>query len=106
MAVLGVLKKDRLGDWPTIAEYLAALRRRETNSVAALAMLATASSEEQRELAESDGIAVLVEVAADLRLPKTSRIAAALCAIEGGAAGDALGALFVGAGDLVADPRL
>jgi len=50
MAVLATLKKDRLGEWPTLAGYLADLRRRETNSVAALAVLLSSPAEEQREV--------------------------------------------------------
>ena len=106
MSILGALKKDRLGDWPTIAEYLTDLRRRETNSVAALALALAAAPEDQRELAGSGGLSVLVEVASDLRIPKTSRVAALRCAIEAGVAGEDLAALFVGAGDLATDPRL
>jgi hypothetical protein len=106
MAILATLKKDRLGEWATLAEYLADLRRRETNSVAALALALSSTPEEQRELAQGGGLAVLVEVACDLRLPKGSRLAAARCAVESGASGEALGALFVGAGDLATDPRL
>jgi hypothetical protein len=106
MPVLTALKKDRLGEWTTVADYLADLRRRETNSVAALGLLLAAMPEEQRELAEGKGLAILVEVASDLRIPKASRLAAARCAIEAGAAGDDAGSLFVGAGDLATDPRL
>jgi hypothetical protein len=106
MAVLTTLKKDGLGEWRTLAEYLADLRRRETNSVAALALALSAAAGERRELAEGAGLAVLVEVASDLRLPKGSRLAAARCAVEAGATGEALATLFAGAGDLVTDPRL
>ncbi|HYR19856.1 MAG TPA: hypothetical protein VEQ15_10215 [Myxococcales bacterium] len=106
MAVLATLKKDRLGEWTTLAEFLADLRRRETNSVAALALALSLPPEEQRELAHGGGLAVLVEVACDLRLPKGSRLAAARCAVEAGASGETLAALFVGAGDLATDPRL
>lgn len=106
MSILGALKKDRLGDWASVAEYLADLRRRETNSVAALALALAAAPEDQRELAAGGGLAILVEVASDLRIPKTSRIAALRCAIEAGVAGEELAALFVGAGDLATDPRL
>src|SRR5262245_42673271 len=106
MAVLATLKKDRLGEWATLAEYLADLRRRETNSVAALASALSSPPEEQRELAQGNGLAVLVEIASDLRLPKGARLAAARCSVEAGASGDALAAVFVGAGDLATDPRL
>jgi hypothetical protein len=106
MAVLATLKKDRLGEWPTLAEYLADLRRRETNSVAALALLLSSPAEEQREIAQGSGLAVLIEIASDLRLPKGSRLAAARCAMEAGASEDGLAGLFVGAGDLATDPRL
>jgi hypothetical protein len=106
MAVLATLKKDRLGEWPTLAEYLSDLRRRETNSVAALAALLSSPAEEQREIAQGGGLGVLIEIASDLRLPKGSRLAAARCAVEAGASGDGLAALFVGAGDLATDPRL
>src|SRR5207302_9735174 len=71
-----------------------------TNSVAALALALAAAPEDQRELAGSGGLSVLVEVASDLRIPKTSRVAALRCAIEAGVAGEDLAALFVGAGDL------
>src|SRR5207245_2323375 len=106
MAVLATLKKDRLGDWANLAAYLAELRRRETNSVAALAGALSAAPDEQRELAQGEGLSILVEVASDLRMPKGSRLAAARCALEAGASGEVLGALFLGAGDLVTDPRL
>ncbi|MFL5309352.1 MAG: hypothetical protein ACJ79H_02750 [Myxococcales bacterium] len=106
MAVLATLKKDRLGEWPTLSEYLADLRRRETNSVAALAALLSAPAEEQREIAQGSGLGVLIEIASDLRLPKGSRLAAARCAVEAGASGDGIAALFIGAGDLATDPRL
>ncbi len=105
MAVLATLKKDRLGEWATLAVYLADLRRRETGSVAALASALSAPADEQRELGR-EGMAVLIEVAADLRLPKGARLAAARCAMEAGASGPSLGALFLGAGDLATDPRL
>ena len=106
MAVLATLKKDRLGEWATLAEYLADLRRKETNSVAALASALSSSPEEQRELAQGNGLAVLVEIASDLRLPKGARLAAARCSVEANASGPTLAALFVGAGDLTTDPRL
>jgi len=106
MAVLATLKKDRLGEWTTLADYLADLRRRETNSVAALAGALSAAPDEQRELGQGDGLRILVEVASDLRLPKGSRLAAARCALEAGASGQLLGALFLGAGDLATDPRM
>ena len=106
MAVLATLKKDRLGEWPTLAEYLTDLRRRETNSVAALSLLLSSPPEEQREIAQGSGLALLIEIASDLRLPKGSRLAATRCAVEAGASGDGLAALFVGAGDLATDPRL
>src|SRR2546421_2115786 len=106
MAVLAALKKDRLDEWPTVADYLSDLRKRETNSVAALALALGATPQDRRELAEGAGLSLLVEVASDLRIQKTSRVAAARCAIEAGAAGETLAALFVGAGDLAADPRL
>src|SRR5438874_5494253 len=105
MSVLTTLKKDHLGDWPSVADYLRDLRRRETNSVAALAVMLGAAPEEHRELAR-EGLAILVEVASDLRIPKTSRVAAARCALEAGAAGEVVAALFVGAGDLANDARL
>jgi hypothetical protein len=106
MAVLAALKKDRLGEWPTVDDFLSDLRKRETNSVAALALALGATTQDRRELAEGAGLAVLVEVASDLRIPKTSRVAAARCAMEAGASGETVGALFIGAGDLADDPRL
>ena len=87
MAVLATLKKDRLGEWATLAEYLADLRRKETNSVAALVSALSSSPEEQRELAQGNGLAVLVEIASDLRLPKGARLAAARCSVEANASG-------------------
>src|SRR5207248_10882332 len=97
MSVLTTLKKDHLGDWPSVADYLRDLRRRETNSVAALAVMLGAAPEEHRELAK-EGLAILVEVASDLRIPKTSRVAAARCALEAGAAGGGGAAPVLGAG--------
>jgi hypothetical protein len=106
MAVLSTLKKDRLGEWKSLADYLSDLRRRETNSLAALGSLLAASPAEQRELAAGEALPILVEVAADLRVPKGSRLAAARCAMESGLSGTLLASLFVGAGDLATDPRL
>jgi hypothetical protein len=105
MAVLATLKKDRLGAWATLADYLADLRRRETGAVAALASALSALPDERRELGR-DGMSILIEVASDLRLPKCARLAAARCVLEAGASGQPLGALFLGAGDLATDPRL
>ena len=70
MAVLTTLKRDRLGEWTTLAEYLADLRRRDMSSVAALALLLSSPAEEQREIAQGGGLAVLIEIAPDLRLRK------------------------------------
>ena len=65
MAVLAALKKDRLGEWPTVADYLSDLRKRETNSVAALALALGATPQDRRELAEGAGLSLLVEVASE-----------------------------------------
>jgi hypothetical protein len=104
VALLATLKKDRLGDWATLADFADDLRRRDTAALAALANVLGAPADEQRELSAS--IDVLVDVARDLRVPKGGRLAAARCALEGGVAGDRLAQLFVGAGDLATDPRL
>jgi hypothetical protein len=104
VALLATLKKDRLGDWSALGGFAADLRRRDSAALAALSNLLGAPAEEQREL--SEWIDVLVEVASDLRAPKGARLSAARCALECAVAGERLGALFAGAGDLATDPRL
>ncbi|MGZ6126274.1 MAG: hypothetical protein ACXWLR_15005, partial [Myxococcales bacterium] len=107
MSVLATLRQDRLGDWKTLDDYLRELRHRETAALGALASALTAPGQEQRELAEhGDAGAVLLEVACDLRVPKGARLAAARCLLEAGIEAPFVGHLFVGAGDLVTDPRL
>src|SRR5439155_19798736 len=88
-------------------DYLRELRHRETGALAALAKALPARTQEQRELAEyGEAGAVLLEVACDLRVPKGSRLAAARCLLEAGIEAPFVGHLFIGAGDLVTDPRL
>ena len=107
MAILATLKKESLGDWPSLADYLREARHRETGALSALSAALTATPEEQRELAEAeDAGAILLDLAADLRVPKGSRLAAARCLLEAGLSSALLGQLFIGAGDLVTDPRL
>ena len=48
----------------------------------------------------------MLEVACDLRVPKGARLAAARCLLEADIGEPFVGHLFVGAGDLVTDPRL
>src|SRR5438132_4472938 len=107
MAILATLRQDRAGEWKTLDDYLRELRHRETGALAALANALPAPSHEQRELAEyGEAGAVLLEVACDLRVPKGSRLAAARCLLEAGIEAPFVGHLFIGAGDLVTDPRL
>jgi len=105
LTALGTLKKASTGEWTSLADYLREARHRETGALAALAMLLTAPPEEQKELAQGEGAPVLLDLARDLRVPKASRVAAARCLLEAGAAAQ-LRELFIGAGDLVTDPRL
>jgi hypothetical protein len=104
VTILQTLKRERTGDWVTLAEFLREAHRRETGALAALSSALTAPPAEQKELAQGEGAAVLLELACDLRVPKGSRLAAARCLLEADA-GDP-GKLFVGAGDLTTDPRL
>ncbi len=107
MSVLAALRQDRAGEWTSLDEYLRELRRRETGALAALASLLSSTVEERRELAlHGTAGADLLEVASDLRVPKGARIAAARCLLDGGIEPPFVGHLFVGAGDLVTDPRL
>jgi hypothetical protein len=107
MAVLATLRQDRAGEWKDLDEYLRELRHRETNALAALANVLAAPAHEQRELAEhGDAGAVLLEMACDLRVPKGARVAAARCLLEADVEDPFVGHLFIGAGDLVTDPRL
>jgi hypothetical protein len=107
MAILATLRQDRAGEWKTLDDYLRELRHRETGALAALANALPAPSHEQKELAEyGEAGAVLLEVACDLRVPKGSRLAAVRCLLEAGIEAPFVGHLFIGAGDLVTDPRL
>lgn len=107
MSVLATLRQDRAGDWKSLDEYLRELRHRQSGAVAALATALSAPAQEQRELAgHGDAGATLLEVACDLRVPKGARLAAARCLLEAGIEAPFVGHLFIGAGDLVTDPRL
>src|SRR3954468_8834605 len=107
MAVLATLRQDRAGDWTSLDDFLRELRHRETSAVGALASALAAPAQEQKELAEhGEAGAILLEVAGDLRGPKGARLAAARCLLEAGIEEPFIGHLFVGAGDLVTDPRL
>src|SRR5205085_4704859 len=107
MGILATLRQDRAGEWKTLDDYLRELRHRETGALAALANALSADPHEQKELAEhGEAGAVLLEVACDLRVPKGSRLSAARCLLEAGIEAPFVGHLFIGAGDLVTDPRL
>ena len=107
MPILATLRQDRAGEWKSLEEYLRELRHRETGALAALGSALSAPAQEHKELAEHrEAGAVLLEVACDLRVPKGARLAAARCLLEAGIEAPFVGHLFVGAGDLVTDPRL
>ena len=108
MAILATLRATGMGDWPTLPEFLREARLHETGALGAMGAAAlSATPDEQRELAEApDGGNVLLDLARDLRVPKAARLASARCLIEAGISGAPLGQLFIGAGDLVTDPRL
>lgn len=106
MTVLATLKKEGAGDWSSLADFLREARHRETSALAALAQALLAPVEEQKELAQGEGARVLGELAADLRVPKASRLAAVRALVEAGLAPGPAGELFLAAGDLVTDPRL
>ena len=106
MPILTTLNKERFGTWTTLLAYLQDLNRRESGSMAALAVALTAPAEEQRELAAGEGLLVLADVAGDLRVQKGARLAAVRCCIEAGASGPPLATLFIGGGELATDPRL
>jgi hypothetical protein len=107
VGVLSTLRQDKAGEWGSLLDFLREARHRESRAVAALANALTAPVLEQRELAEAtDAGPVLLDLACDLRMPKTSRLAAARCLLEAGIEAPYVGQLFAGAGDLVTDPRL
>src|SRR5258705_13538500 len=107
MSILATLRQSRAGEWKNLDEYLRELRNREHGALAALANALSASPHEQKELvAQGEGGAILLEVACDLRVPKGARLAASRALLEAGIAGPFVGQLFIGAGDLVTDPRL
>ena len=107
MSILATLRQSRAGEWKNLDEYLRELRHREHGALAALANALSASPDEQKELvAHGEGGAILLEVACDLRVPKGARLAASRALLEAGIAGPFVGHLFIGAGDLVTDPRL
>src|SRR5207244_1853598 len=95
------------GEWKTLEEYLRELRHRETGATAAIANVLSTTPTEQIELAQApDAGPILLDVACDLRVPKGSRLAAARVLLEAGIEAPHIGQLFIGAGDLVTDPRL
>jgi len=107
VSILATLRQDRAGEWKTLDDFLRELRHRETGALAALAGALAAPAQEQKELAEhGEAGAVLLEVACDLRVPRGGRLAAARCLLEAGIGEPFVGHLFIGAGDLVTDPRL
>ncbi|HUJ28221.1 MAG TPA: hypothetical protein VLW85_19500 [Myxococcales bacterium] len=107
MGILSTLKAERAGEWKSLADYLRELRHRESGALGALAAALSAPPAEQKELAEQeDAPHILLDVACDLRVPKGGRLAAARCLLEGGIEAPYIGQLFIGAGDLVTDPRL
>src|SRR5260370_19904502 len=107
MSILATLRKERTGEWPTLGDYLRELRHRESGALGALAWAVVAPPQEQKELVEApDAAPILLDVACDLRMPKGSRLAAARCLLEAGIEPPYIGHLFIGAGDLVTDPRL
>lgn len=107
MSVLGTLRQGKASEWRSLSGYLRELRHRETGALGALASLLSTSVEEQRELGSAaDAGPVLLEVACDLRVPKGARLAATRCLLEAGIEPPYIGQLFIGAGDLVTDPRL
>jgi len=107
MPILATLRQSRAGEWKNLDEYLRELRHRETGALAALANALSAPPQEQKELvAHGEGGAILIEVACDLRVPKGARLAASRALLEAGIADPFVGHLFIGAGDLVTDPRL
>ncbi len=107
MSILATLRQSRAGEWKNLDEYLRELRHRETGALAALANALSAPPHEQKELvAHGEGGAILLEVACDLRVLKSARLAASRALLEAGIAGPFVGHLFIGAGDLVTDPRL
>jgi hypothetical protein len=107
VGILSTLRQDKAGDWPSLLEFLRQARHREASAVAALGNALGAPAVEQKELAESiDAGPVLLELACDLRVPRTSRLAAARCLLEAGIEEPYVGQLFLGGGDLVTDPRM
>src|SRR5882724_4968251 len=107
MSILATLRQSRAGEWKNLDEYLRELRHRATGALAALANALSAPPHEQKELvAHGEGGAILLEVACDLRVLKSARLAASRALLEAGIAGPFVGHLFIGAGDLVTDPRL
>src|SRR6266436_1452053 len=107
MSILATLRQSRAGEWKNLDEYLRELRHRETGALAALANALSAPPHEQKELvAHGEGGAILLEVACDLRVLKSARLAASRALLEAGIADPFVGHLFIGAGDLVTDPRL
>src|SRR5207237_9944789 len=107
MAILATLRQDRAGAWKSLDDYLRELRHREAAALAALANSLSQPAAERRELAEhGEAGAVVLEVACDLRVPKGARLAATRCLLEAGIEPPFVAHLFIGAGDLVTDPRL
>ncbi len=108
MAILATLRSTGMGQWPTLPEFLREARLHETGALGAMGAAAlSATADEQRELAEAaDAGGVLLDLARDLRVPKAARLAATRCLMEAGIGGEPLAQLFIGAGDLVTDPRL
>src|SRR5438105_13223902 len=107
MGILATLRMERAGEWKSLADYLREARHRDTGALAALANALSAPPHEQKELAEQrDAGPILLGLACDLRVPKSARLGAARCLLEAGIEPPHIGSLFIGAGDLVTDPRL
>src|SRR5438477_448025 len=54
MAILNTLKREGVGSWTTLADFLREARMRETGALGALAAALTAPPEEQKELAQGE----------------------------------------------------
>jgi hypothetical protein len=105
MAILETFRKDSWGSWKSLPEYTDLLGRRDSAALAALGAALGMEPADQKELGTA-APALLVELAADLKQQKGTRLSAARCVLEAGADEKQLSDLLLAAGDLLTDPRL
>lgn len=105
MALTTWLKREGFGTYATVDEFAGELARRSTSALGALGAALQAPVEDLLEVAQGANLGVCVEVVRDLRVARGARLAALRAVLMAGAGAEVV-RLFVGAADLISDPRL